>query len=127
VVCGATCPDSNNCSPTFPLNFLFRVSVWPGQAWADFCSPEATYSEGFWRWCDAFRRILLLDFIHHPMFFFKKQRFGSWLCFRLQVKRGRGEGVAPTLWGHYKELVSITGRCIKTKSKILQKILLILI
>jgi hypothetical protein len=66
---GATCPHSNNCSLTFPLNLLFRVSVWLGQAWADFCWPKATYSEGFWRWCDAFRRILLLDFIHRPMFF----------------------------------------------------------
>jgi hypothetical protein len=45
-----------------------------------------------------FRRILLLDFIYRPIFFFKKQRFGSWLCFRLQVKRG-GRGVTPTLWG----------------------------
>jgi hypothetical protein len=28
---------------------------------------------------------------------FFKEHFGSWLCFRLQVKRG--EGVAPTLSG----------------------------
>jgi hypothetical protein len=28
--------------------------------------------------------------------FYLKQRFGNWLCFRLQVKRGEGE---PTLWG----------------------------
>jgi hypothetical protein len=31
---------------------------------------------------------LLSDFVHRPVFFYLKKRFGNWLCFRRQVKNG---------------------------------------
>jgi hypothetical protein len=39
---------------------------------------QTLYSEGLWRWCDVFRRILLLDFIYRPMFFSLKTTFHNW-------------------------------------------------
>jgi hypothetical protein len=41
-----------------------------------------------------FITIKLLDFVHRPDFYIQKtQRFGNWICFRLQA---RGEGTYST-------------------------------
>jgi hypothetical protein len=45
-------------------------------------------SEGLWRWCITQRISGFLDFIHRPVFE-GTWRFGNWICFRLQVKRGK--------------------------------------
>jgi hypothetical protein len=44
--------------------------------------------KGFWRWCMLYRAIgLVLDFIHRLVCGRQKipQRFGYWICLRLQV------------------------------------------
>jgi hypothetical protein len=48
--------------------------------------------KGFWRWCIAYRVTVFLDFFHRPVFLgVEIRRFGNWICFRPQVKGGRGE------------------------------------
>jgi hypothetical protein len=47
------------------------------------------HSKGFWRWCVTLITIKLLDFVHRPDFSKQKtQRFGNWICFRLQARGG---------------------------------------
>jgi hypothetical protein len=45
------------------------------------------HSKGFWRWCVTLITIKLLDFVHRPDFYKQiTQRFGNWICFRLQAR-----------------------------------------
>jgi hypothetical protein len=61
----------------------------------------------FWRWCVTLNVMVFLDFVHHSLFQnWKSQRFGNWICFRLQMKeesRVIGSGDAESTWnvGHY--------------------------
>jgi hypothetical protein len=49
-----------------------------------------------WHITFVFITIKLLDFVHRPDFYKQKtQRFGNWICFRLQARGGGGE--TPTL------------------------------
>jgi hypothetical protein len=77
------------------------------------------------RLCDGYIMILFYGMVRDMNIYFEepcfwtlsivqcfslKQRFGSWLCFRLQVKRGKGGGTYSVG----------SGRWIKSKSKILR-------
>jgi hypothetical protein len=69
-------------------------------------------SKGFWRWRVIICKSCFLDFVHRLYFnkIYYLQRFGSWIFFRLQVKRKeRNLAVGPPGWASLSPRLRIIG------------------
>jgi hypothetical protein len=71
-------------------------------------------STGFWRWCVIICNSVFFYFVHR-LYFIKFLRFGSWIFFRLQVKK-KGErsetlAVGPPGWASLRPRPQSWGFC----------------